>query len=380
VPRFEPFAGLRYRATDLSALIAPPYDVISPAEQAALEARSPHNAVWVELPRETSSMDRYQSARAILDSWLRGGTLVADEAPRFYIYRMSYRDEAGQPRATTGAIGALGLGDDDVLPHEQTTPKAKSDRLDLLRATGTNLSPIWGLSLASSLTSSLHVAGPPDARGVDGDGVEHALWVVDAPSIGKAIASAPVVIADGHHRYEVASAYAASREGRGPWDAVMAFVVELAADQLTVAAIHRLVTGLPRGFDLRTALAPWFSVAGSLTVDGSVTSRLVDEGALGLLTPSGAWLLRPLADTDELDSRRLDAALAELPPHDLTYQHGVENVAAAVASGAYQAGFLLRPATVAQISAVAHARDRMPPKTTFFTPKPATGMVFRSVA
>jgi hypothetical protein len=149
-----------------------------------------------------------------------------------------------------------------------------------------------------------------------------------------------------------------------------------------VAASQRLVAGLPAEYDLPAALEPWFEPVGETPVDGSVTGRMIAAGALCLVRPEGGVLLRPRPSTvakasHDLDSSRLDVALADLPPHELTYQHGVGNVAVAVATGAAQAGFLLRPATVAQIAAVAHARDRMPPKTTFFTPKPATGLVFR---
>ncbi|HWW54634.1 MAG TPA: DUF1015 family protein, partial [Acidimicrobiales bacterium] len=225
--------------------------------------------------------------------------------------------------------------------------------------------------------------------------VVHDLWRVTEPEavgdVAKSVASAPVVIADGHHRYEVAGAYAAevhsSGAGDGPWDLVMALVVELVEDQLTVAPIHRLVAGLPDGFDLVAALEGSFVVTGDVDgpVDPAIVSRLVDAGGLALVTTAGRWLLRPRPETlaraeHDLDSSVLDVALAQLPDHQLTYQHGVDNVTAAVAAGSAQAAFLLRPATVAQIAKVAAERDRMSPKTTFFTPKPATGLVFRSVA
>lgn len=389
MPRFEPFAGVRYRDHDLSAVIAPPYDVISSEDQAQLERSSPYNAVRVELPRDTPTADRYTAADQLLRSWLGpDGPLALDPAPAFYVYRMRFTDESGKGRATTGVIGSLGLeppGEGDVLPHERTTPKAKSDRLDLIRATRTNLSPVWGLSLAAGLSDGVTPSVAPDASAV-ADGVVHELWVVSDPAVTAAVAarvgSAPVVIADGHHRYEVAGAYAKERGGPGPWDSVMTFVVELAEDQLSVAAIHRLVAGFPADFDLPAALEPWFEPVGTTAVDGEVTARMVAAGALCLVRPEGALLLRARPSTvakasHDLDSSRLDVALADLPPHELTYQHGVSNVAIAVATGVAQAGFLLRPATVAQIAAVAHARDRMPPKTTFFTPKPATGLVFR---
>jgi len=403
VPTFEPFAGIRYRASDLSTLVAPPYDVISEEMRAGLEASDPHNAVRLELPRPEGGLDGYQSARQRLDRWLaEGGPLIGDDVPTFTVYRMSFRDEAGVPRATTGVIGALGLqapGEGDVLPHERTTPKAKTDRLELLRATGANLSPVWGLSLASGLSEAIEPAGVPVAAGVDGQGVVHEAWRLSEPSVLEAIrakvASAPVVIADGHHRYEVALAFQAEQRAchgsaTAAWDAVMTYVVELSPRQLSVAAIHRLIRGLPERFDLLAALSEWFEPAGTVPLDGTTRARMVDAGALGLLTSTaaGVVLLRPRDKTvaaadHDLDSSRLDVALAGLPAHELIYEHDVEALSAAVSASApsapsgLSAGVLLRPATVAQIAAVARDGDRMPPKTTFFTPKPATGMVFR---
>src|SRR4051794_37492506 len=124
MPRFDAFAGIRYATDDLAAVTAPPYDVIDAAERAALEARHPHNVVHVDLPRD------YDAAGALIRRWLADGVLAVDD-PSLYLYRMT--DDEDQ--STLGVIGALGLeppGEGDVLPHERTTPKAKSDRLDLL--------------------------------------------------------------------------------------------------------------------------------------------------------------------------------------------------------------------------------------------------------
>jgi uncharacterized protein (DUF1015 family) len=197
-----------------------------------------------------------------------------------------------------------------------------------------------------------------------------------------------VVVADGHHRYETSLAYKAERAEAdgdpGPAGATLAYVVELVEDELTVHAIHRLLRGLPDDFDFLAALAPWFEPAGPPPADRPITAAMAAAGCLAIVHPHGELLLRPrldaLADARDLDSSRLDVALAALPPHELTYQHGVGNVRAAVASRTAQAGILLRPATVAQIEATAHGGERMPPKTTFFHPKPKTGLVFRSLA
>jgi len=395
VPRFEPFPGIRYdlARADLARVIAPPYDVIDADQRAALAARDPRNAVLIDLPSEADGEGRYEIARDQYTGWLADGTLVVDERPSFTVYRMTATDEAGRSRRTTGVIGALELSPPgtDILPHEHTTKKAKSDRLDLLRSCRANLSAIWGLSLAKGLTGLLPVDQQALADLVDEDGVRHTVWRVDEPAtcaaISAAVAEHPVVVADGHHRYETSLTYKAEREAAdgqaGDAGATLAYIVELVEDELTVHGIHRLLAGLADDIDLVAALAPWFEEAGAPPAGVPIATAMVDAGCLALVLPGREVLLRPradaLADARDLDSDRLDVGLAALPEHELRFQHGVDNVRAAVASGAAQAGVLLRPATVAQIEATAHGGERMPPKTTFFHPKPKTGLVFRSL-
>lgn len=396
VPRFDPFPGIRYNAEDgyVDAVVAPPYDVIDEEERSRLVERSEHNAVRVELPREEGDgRTKYEVARDLFRAWLAEGALVQDE-PAFYVYRMGFHDETGRPRQTAGILGALELsqpGQGGILPHERTTPKDKADRLDILRTTQVNLSPIWGLSPAEGLSALCEVPGPPLVRATDDEGVHHRLWKVTQPgvveAIASAVASAPIIVADGHHRFEVGNAYKGEQGGApGPWDSILAYVVELAEEQLEVRAIHRLLDGLPAGFDVLDALAAHFDVFDAGKADDTVLARMQDAGALTLITTEGAWFLRPSAATVEaaehdLDSSRLDVALAAFPEGvRVRFQHGVDPVVRAVERSDAQAAVLLRPATVSQIAAIGRGGERMPPKTTFFTPKPRTGMVFRSVA
>src|SRR5437879_1126361 len=188
VPELFPFPGLRYRLgsldADLGAVTAPPYDVIDEEGRARLEAAHPRNAVRLILPRDDEPGDGYQRAHDTFEEWRAAGVLAADE-PHLYVYRMTWTDEAGQTRRTTGVIGALELsppGEGSVLPHERTLAKAKSDRLDLLRAVRANLDPVWGLSLASGLSELFEpviAAGEPAAACVDDEGVEHRLFPVE---------------------------------------------------------------------------------------------------------------------------------------------------------------------------------------------------------
>jgi uncharacterized protein (DUF1015 family) len=397
VARFEPFPAIRYDLgrVRLPDVVSPPYDVIDEPLRAQLAQRSPYNAVRIDLPVDEGGDDRYEVARGLLRDWQARGVLATDASPSFTVYRMGYVDDAGRDRHTTGVIGALELSPPghDILPHEHTTPKAKSDRLDMLRHCRANTSAIWGLSLAKGLTDLLPVDRAPLADFTDDAGVRHTVWTVDDPAaqatISAAVAAHPVVIADGHHRYETSLAYRQEREAAdpggdaGPAAATLAYVVELVEDELTVRAIHRLLTGLPDGFDLVGALTPWFEPVGAPPAGQPVTTAMEQAGALCVVLPDREELLRPrpeaLADARDLDSARLDAGLAALPPHQLAFQHGPENVRAAVREGRAQAGVLLRPASVAQIDATAHGGERMPPKTTFFHPKPKTGLVFRAL-
>ena len=323
---------------DLSMVVAPPYDVIGADERARLASRHSANAIRIELPEpdHRAGLDRYAHAAAQLERWQEEGVIARDPGPSFYAYRMT----APGGHATNGVIGALGIDEQsvsDILPHEQTLPKPKSDRLDLLRATRANLSPIWGLSLSAGLTKTFVRSTQPDAVATDDDEVRHELWVIDEPSevdaIREAVGSSPVVIADGHHRYETALTYrkelatgddAAAPGVKDDADQVMALVVELADDQLDVGPIHRALSGLPDGLDLVDAFSSWFDVTRAGDFVERTTSALGQSGALALIMSSGAWLLSPKDGTPEaagatLDSSMVALVLAELPEHDLEF-------------------------------------------------------------
>jgi len=392
MPRFAPFAGLRYDPSrvELAKVVAPPYDVVGPAQRATLAARHSANAILVELPEPDprSGDDRYRAAAERIAGWLADGLLIRDPTPAFYPYRMTDVDGS----VTVGVLGVLGLdapSASEILPHEETLPKAKSDRLDLLAATRVNLSPIWGLSLAAGLTALLATAAPPAATAVDDDGVRHDLWVVDDPAVQQGISdvvgSAPVVVADGHHRLATASTYLDGAGAGTPGaDGVLALVVELAEDTLSVGPIHRLLAGLPDGLDLVDAFDSWFDVARAGECTDRTTAALGESSALALVMSSGCWLLTPGDGTAEaagsdLLSSMVALVIAELPTHELTFANSWQDAVAAVESETAQAAVLLPPVSVAQIDAWARARRRMPPKSTFFHPKPRTGMVFRAL-
>ena len=398
--RFEPFPGLRFSRSHISCLddvVCPPYDVITPEARAALKARNPSNIVRLEMPDDDPD-DPYRGAATLLDAWRDGGVLQRDHSPALYGYRMSWTAADGTERRTVGVIGALRLDSPDdiekpgILPHEQTMPKARTDRLALLRATRANLSPIWCLSPTKGLSDLVPAPAHPVECAYDAEGVCHQLWPIrdeePVAAICDAVAQGAVLIADGHHRYETAAKFRdlerASGRGRdGDHELVMALVVELCETELAVQAIHRLVR-VPGGHDLVGTLEPWLELSPTEPADATIEARMAAAGSMAVVTKAGTWLAKPRSElvdraTHDVDASRVDVALADLPGHEVTYQHGWDLCVTEVEEGRAEAAILLRPPSVAQIESIAHGADRMPPKTTFFWPKPLTGMVVREL-
>jgi uncharacterized protein (DUF1015 family) len=227
---------------------------------------------------------------------------------------------------------------------------------------------------------------------VDDEGVAHSVERLDDPermaAITTLVGSSPVMIADGHHRYEVSRSYrderrAEGRGGPGTFDLTMAYVAELVEEQLSVEPIHRLLDGLPAGRTWPEVLAASFDEEPYGPTTPDITGLLVEKGALALVVPDGtATLLRPKADAfrgvRDLDSLRLEQALEDVP-HVVRFQHGVEDVLATLRQGDAQAAVLTRPVPIGEIERTAREGLLMPPKSTFFTPKLRTGLVLRSL-
>ena len=390
MPRFVSFPGLRYSLDHVALVdvICPPYDVIGPAEQEMLENRSPYNAIHVEMPRADG--DVYAASAERFADWIDKGVLAFDE-PSLYAYEMEGTDEFGVARTSRGVFGALAIAEGGVLPHEQTTKKAKTDRLDLLRATQTNTSPIWVLTPAP-LSKAIADLGTADMEATDDEGITHRLWRLDptkSAEVTALLAEDAVLVADGHHRYEVSKNYRLERQetdgdSPAPHDFVFALCTELIEDQLAIGGIHRLFSGIDAA-DVLAVLERHFVLQPTAAIDKGIGQRMLDSGGLAVITADGQWIAVPTGVTIEsatmdLDSSRLDVAIAEMADPTVVYQHGWKECSEAVASGEATVAVLLRPATVDQIAAVGHGGDRMPPKTTFFWPKPRTGMLFRRLA
>lgn len=387
MPRFEPFPAVRYAQDAYADVIAPPYDVLSGAQTAAYRQSDEHNIVWIDLP---SGEDRYGAAGRRYRQWREDGVLVSDGQPTLTIYRLNFTDPTGTKRSIAGVLGGLEVADEGssgILPHERTTPKDSTDRLELTRATEANLSPVWGLSLARGLTDLL--AEPGERLGsVTEEGVEHVVERITDPdriaAICRLIDSDDLLVADGHHRYGVARTYrdeARERTGRRdtPAEYTLTFVNELVSDQLSVQAVHRLYTGV--SFDaLQDTLAERFDLEPIDRPTPDTLAAMESKGFLVLIGPDRSWSLTPKTgafdEVRDLDGAWLEATFADLAP-TVAYQHGLDETLAAVESGEAAAGVLIRPVHVAEIERTAREGLLMPPKSTFFTPKLKTGFVLR---
>jgi len=420
------FRGLRFDpAVDDPALtIAPPYDVISPAEQRALYERSPHNVVRIEYGEQfagdTASDNRYSRAARDMDAWKSSGVLVRDAMPVIYSYQLEFA-WAGRRHTRSHYVVTVRLEEWDkgiIKPHEHTLSGPKADRLDLLRATGTQISPVYCLYRAKSARSqALEITGVP-LYDFEADGQRHRLSAItvaaDIERIAAHLLDCDLYIADGHHRYETALKYrdecraaAASWTGDEPENFVLMALTDAADPGLLVLPTHRLLTvpAIPADALARIAM--------SFRVEPVASGGDLDAGALARLEqaqPSTAFLALGLVPgTTHLLTLEDRAAIERLMPADrpqawkrldvsvlqygiLNHVFGIDDAALAaggavsytqdpraaqdaVATGRAKAAFLLNATPVEQVLAVADAGGRMPQKSTYFYPKLPTGLV-----
>ncbi|HUS47035.1 MAG TPA: DUF1015 domain-containing protein [Phycisphaerae bacterium] len=423
----RPFRGWHYRPGtdgDVSAFIAPPYDVLSAADKAALLKQSERNVVAVDLPHvppgDAGKDELYRRAAELLNEWKASGVLVQEQAPAIYVYEQSF-EWAGKSYSRTAVIcGVRGSQPGgDVKLHERTYPGPKADRLKLTQHTRMQLSAVLGFyrdgsGRARELLSSA-TAGRPDLKGTL-RGVAERVWLVTDEAVIRKIAShlrdKPVFIADGHHRYMTALSYrdALVAEGRIGRDHeanfVMFSLVEAGSPGLLVLPTHRIISGLKEGFSVEklAAAAPQFSwqrrgAAEADLADADAFLRRCGPGSMAFIGagPPEVWIAR-LADAgamveaapDQTDAwRRLDVAIL----HKLIIDNAIEpwrtgefsieytpeaaRVLAACRSGRGQLGICLRATPLSAVEEIALAGQSMPHKSTYFYPKVATGLVFK---
>lgn len=417
----RPFPPLRYnteRIPDLSLVVAPPYDVISPAQRDALHERSDYNVVHLILNR---AADPYATAAALLQNWREEGVLIRDRTPAlsFYVEDFVLRD--GSTRRREGIIGAVRLEafeSGQIRPHERTFARAKEDRMRILRACRTNLSPIFGLfadrAEVLDRARAAEAQRAPDLDLCDETGVRHRLWFITDPATIATIAGPlmiePVVIADGHHRYETALAYrdachaAGHTDPEAPHNFVLMYLTSMGHPGLVILPTHRVLAGVPglATSDLLARLEPHFRLrAFARTARAEFWASLRrHRGSFGVAVSGGdqlviatlenCSLLQRYAATlapvvRDLDVTLLDTVVlrgllgqdctAAAQDGQLTYTHDDDAALDAVAAGA-QVAFLMNPPCIEDVQSVCLAGETMPQKSTYFFPKLLTGLVF----
>jgi uncharacterized protein (DUF1015 family) len=388
VSRISPFVGLLYDGSDVGPLervTTPPYDTIGAADQRRYLSADPHNVIRIDSPEALPNDDadaKYRRAASSFRSWREEGVLVTTPQPSYFPYEMRFAYH-GSERAIRGLVCAVELEDwgGSILPHERTMDGPVEDRLRLTRAARANLSAIQAIVVAASdaFAAALDdaAAARPAAELTDEQGVDHRLWVVPARSddaVAAALADRSLMIADGHHRYATALRYRdemRERVGPGPWDSVMMLIVDAAAHDLPVLPFHRVLRSGPvpvggvRVRDLEEVLAELddgklrYGVT-SRDAGGSLEHRVAELGG----DPPTVCALH-----DQILAGRDD---------DLTYTPDPVDAEMAVRSGEAAAAFLLPATTALRIREVVNRGGRLPQKSTFFYPKPRTGLVIRA--
>jgi uncharacterized protein (DUF1015 family) len=404
----QPFRALHYdrdRVGGLDAVVAPPYDVIDPAQRAALIGRSPYNVVEIDLPQADG--DPYAHAASVFEAWQRDGILVRDDEDALWALEQEYTGPDGGVRTRRGFLARVGIEDygaGRIRPHERTHPGPKEDRLRLTRATKANLSPIFSLydDPAGEAYAALDAAkGEPWAEVTDEDGTTHRLWRVADPEAARTVHGAlrekELLIADGHHRYETARVHHAE----GGAGHVLMCLVALQDPGLTVFPTHRLLTGLDddRRASLRAAVQRDFEL--TQIAEDELEPRGDGKVRIGYLDAHHRQpLMLPLRDPEIVETalpgkpkpyRELDTAVLEalilkqalgMTEDDISHLHGLDyarDTAQArerVEAGEAEAAFFMGATPVDRVRDVAATGESMPPKSTFFFPKVLTGMVF----
>ena len=419
----QPFNGIRYdhdTGGDLSRLLCPPYDVVSPELQRRLHDSCPHNAIRLELgldsPDDSDDSNRYTRAAALLDEWLDSGVLRHEDRPAFYLLREEFPHRGGRTHRLSliARVRLEELTAGVILPHEFTSPAPKKDRHALLTATQANLSPIMSVyrdrtGLLADLINCV-ASRPPLAEACHED-VGITLWNLqdeeETSTVTAALADAPVYLADGHHRYETALLYRGERLSSGAADGASDFVMmsllEITMPGLIVLPYHRMVRGLSpeQADDLWRRVEESFDVE-TVNVQGEHAAAALEERleaadpgrpALGLVTNGGASAyLLTLRDAPGPASSPLERCVtwiagskllspvlgSEADAVDrgmLSYTHDSAEVARAVTEGGFQLGLVLPATPLDLFEEVVLSGERMPIKSTYFSPKLPTGLV-----
>jgi uncharacterized protein (DUF1015 family) len=429
----QAFRGIRYdlaRVGTLSDVIAPPYDVIDAALQQKLYDQSPYNVIRLELnkesPSDTDADNRYTRAAGTLRDWQRDGILVQDSARSLYVYHQDFEVE-GKKYTRKGVMARVRLepfGTGRIYPHEETLSGPKADRLKLSKATGTNLSQIFGLypdekgEVMAKLEAAVGRSLPVQAT--DHLGVVSKVWAITDQSVHSAVTGLlgpkPIFIADGHHRYETGLKYLEEKRASGevtnddhPANFILMQLVSMQDSGLVILPTHRLVSGVGdlKADDVRKVLGAHFDfeTVGNSATSARETWEMIEsdgsQNAFGFgTTADGVWqlarfknaaLMDQLSQDHSAEWRELAVAVLQrvvldkaLPeqghgPAKCAYVHLIKEVTDAMAAKACQLAVMVPPASMEHVEHIAGNLEKMPPKSTYFYPKLLSGLVFHSL-
>lgn len=432
MPNIQPFQGLRYNLAqvgDLSDVVAPPYDVISPEYQDELYAKHPNNVVRLILnkmnPDDDEANNRYTRAARTLKDWKAEGVLQRDDQPALYVYHQIFT-VGGKEYCRKGFMcgcEATPFGEGMIFPHEITMSGPKLDRLMLTTACKTNFSQIFGLypDAENEVQNILEdaVRGEAPLEATDKDGVVNRMWIVDDPDVVSKVVALmgpkPIFIADGHHRYETACNYRKQVREQGeltldhPANYVLMVCIAMEDPGLIVMPTHRLFKNVPSfsqeeliskvgdcfrvstvGEGYRTAHRAWAEIE-MLEDQGTMALYTAKDGKWNLLqlTEAGREKMAEVAKEHQPEWQELGVAILHslvidtllgLKGHEKPkYVHEVEEVVETLKSEpeTYPLAALVMPATVQQIQDLSMVRERMPAKSTYFYPKLISGFVFK---
>ena len=428
----KPFRGLRYnldRVSDLSAVITPPYDVISATEQLRYYKINPHNVIRLDYaidePKDTPDNNKYTRAASYVNQWLYEGILVREKKPAFYLvkHRFTHNDRVYTRLSLMAKVKLEDLNTGCIRPHEKTMSKPKEDRMRLLKTCNANFSPIMVLfryKPEGFEAMFADVIKRPAPQAVDKDDVEFAMWTIGDKStiakVSKLLADKMLYIADGHHRYETALNYSLERRAASPSDGddapynyVMMTITPAEDPNLLMLPTHRLIKGLKQNTldSLKGVLAEYFDMETLPPLSDTTVSLKqwlatlqknratcfglygLDGDKLRILKAKKGVDLKVDAEAGDDEVSSLDVAVLhrlilrrilkidspKLEEECLEYTRvGIEAINR-VNKGDHQLSFFLNPTPISGMLAVADARLRMPQKSTYFYPKTPTGLV-----
>ncbi len=423
----KPFKGLRYteKAGGIKNLCCPPYDIVSGEQRQNLIEKNEYNIIRLELPALEANEDftPYREAAETLRSWLSEGILKRDEKEAVYIYEMEFsvQGKSHKVKGFVSLVKAEPFDKEIILPHEETLSKAKTDRFNLMKATGCNFSQIYSLYADedNSVFDIIERASKrtPDSEFTDDENVTHRMWIADDPDTLKTLSEKMVdkklYIADGHHRYETALNYKNyvrdNLDETGSSDYVTMMLVNMENEGLTVFPTHRIVRGL-ESFDYKSVCdkcAEYFEITPYLNREkgeiGLEEAYKKGEKSFVMFTGDNNYTLLKLKDASVMDKllpnksealRNLDVSVLHTlilerifgidkenmaKQINLTYTRSADEALSEVDGQRANCCFLLNPTRVWEIRDVAAAGEKMPQKSTYFYPKLTTGLVMNKI-